>query len=193
MLIPVIVGLGILSVFKGKNKDSRAGKMTAERTHLFQSALRSNTLTPDAYEKLADGFEQQGLAAEAILLRKRAKLRGMTPEERKVRKDIFRKALACQDPDAVERVAAVYESQGATGSARRLRMQAIGLRTARTIKPAEPPVVENLVAQAAGVVGEILTGLNETPSDADSAADPSNDSDEEPEPVVSQAEKSELK
>lgn len=140
MLVPVIIGLGVLSIFKGKTKEGVArGTMTAERTHLFQSALSSAVLTPPQYEKLADAFEQQGLPAEAILLRKRAKLRGMSSEEKEMRKAIFRKALACQDPDAVERVASVYEAQGATGSAKRLRMTAIGLRTAKGIRPAAPP------------------------------------------------------
>jgi hypothetical protein len=139
MLVPVIIGLGVLSIFKGKTKEGRTrGVMTPDRTDLFQSALSSAVLTPANYERLATAFEQQGLPSEAMLLRKRARLRGMSPEEKETRKSIFRKALACQDPDAVERVAAVYEAQGATGSAKRLRECAIGLRTARGIRPVAP-------------------------------------------------------
>jgi hypothetical protein len=138
MLIPVIVGLGVVSIFKGRTSAPLFGQMTAERSHLFQSALNSAVLTPPQLETLATAFQAQGLSAEATLLRKRAKLRGLSPEEKRVRGDIFRKALNCKDPDVVDRLAAVYEAQGATGSAKRLRMLAISLRTVKQVQPIAP-------------------------------------------------------
>jgi hypothetical protein len=186
MLIPVIVGLGIVSIFKGKNKADRTGQMTPERTHLFQSALNSSVLAPKQLETLADAFHAQGLPAEAILLRKRAKLRGMSPEEKRIRADIFRKALASKDPDAVERVAAVYESQGATGSAKRLRMLAISLRTVKEVKPV-PPAAPPAPAPAPA---EVIATDDEAGQAAASAAQPAS-SDESGDGISEQQEPTE--
>ena len=178
MLIPIVIGLGVLSIFKGKAKTGPAsihGQLTPERSHLFQSALSSNALQPPHLEKLADAFAAQGLPAEALLLRKRAKLRAMPPEQKKERAAIFRKALASNDPDVIERIAAVYEAQGATGSAQTLRKQAIGIRTAKVIKPvqvAPEPV-------AAPVVDPSLETADAELVQAEaSKIDPTSDSDE---------------
>ena len=175
MLVPLIVGLGVLAVFKGKTKESKQGQMTAERTELFQSALNSAVLQPPHLEKLADAFQQQGLPAEAMLLRKRARLRGMSPQEKEQRKAIFRKALASNNPDAIEQVAAVYEGQGATGSAKRLREHAIGLRTAGRIKPVVRAPVEAPAEVVAAAVEEVPEGIQGKVESSPASSDEKSD------------------
>lgn len=170
MIVPIIVGLGIASIFRGGKsaKQNRYGQMTPERTNLFQAALNSSVLTSDQLQKLANGFAQEGRPAEADLLQKRARLRGQSPEEKRARSEVFRKALASKDPDAVERIASIYEMQGATGSARRLRMHAISLRTARNVPPAPPPAPPQEAQVSAPATAEVVAQV----------VDDSNDSDE---------------
>ena len=161
----VIVVLGLVSVFRGKNADSKFGVMTPERNHLYQSALKSKVLSPTQLEKLATAFEEQGLKAEGSLLRKRAKLRSMSPDEKEARKDVFRRALKSKDPNAVERVANIYEAQGATGSAKTLRMVAIGLRNARDVSPVNvTPEPETEVMPSNATTDNVVN--NATPVDS---------------------------
>ena len=137
MLIPVIVGLGLVSLFKGPPKrPTNYGLMTAERQHLYDSALNSRNLTSEQYDHLAQSFDENGLQAQALLLRKRARLRAMPESAKAERKAIIRKLLKdCQDPDTIEKFAAICEGQGASGSAKTLRIHAIGVRNALKVKP----------------------------------------------------------
>jgi hypothetical protein len=136
MLLPAIIGLGLISLFKGPAKKApNYGMMTAERNHLYTSALRSTVMSADQYTTLAKAFEENGLPAEALLLRKRAALRAMPESARAERKAAIRKALASSDPDMIEKIASICEQQGASGSAKTLRIHAIGVRNKAKVQP----------------------------------------------------------
>jgi hypothetical protein len=173
MLLPAIIGLGLISLFKGPAKKApNYGMMTAERNHLYNSALRSTVMSADQYTALAAAFEENGLPAEALLLRKRAALRAMTPQQRMERKAAIQKALASTDPDMIEQVAGICEAQGATGSAKTLRIHAIGVRNKQKVHP--------VTVAPAPVPTPVQT--QET-----NAVDPTHDSDAPPVGNASQA------
>jgi len=101
--------------------------MTPDRLRLLEAILSSKTITPAQLRTSAVAWEKEGFADEATLMRKRADLREESPEKKKERADIFRKALSSANPTAVRRVADIFEQQGATGAAATVRRYAAGL------------------------------------------------------------------
>jgi len=59
-------------------------------------------------------------------------LRELPKAKRDERRNIFKKGMASKDPDAVERLAAAYDKEGATGAAAALRKYATGLRKSKS-------------------------------------------------------------
>ena len=126
-LLPIAVaGLGGLAWWRSRH--SLKGKMTADRMKLLQAALESKDIPAAGLESLAAAFEKEGLHTEAQLLLKRAALRAAPPEIKSARKEVFQKALASNDPVAVDQVANAFHGEGATGAAATLRRHSAGLR-----------------------------------------------------------------
>jgi len=125
-LIPVALGGAALwAWWRAKHKKG----MTPERKKIFEQAMKS-LKEPEKLNTLADAFEKEGLKDEATQLRKRAKLRALPPDTQVARREAMKKALASKDPVAVEKVAAAFDKEGATGAAAKLRQYAAGLRHA---------------------------------------------------------------
>jgi len=137
-LLPIaVVALGGGTWFAvAKRKRSAAG-MTAERKLIFDQ-LFNTPQDPKLLREMADVFDRNGLAPQADLLRKRAKLRELPQDKKDQYKQIFRDAMADKDPKAVEAVAAAFDKQGATGNAAALRKYAESLRTANAAAPNAP-------------------------------------------------------
>lgn len=133
-MAPLILGLGALiaGAWYAKREHDKKGPpgiLTPERKVIFETAL-NEVKEPAKIRALADAFRQQGLYNEAVILEKRAKLRELSPEIKEQRREIFKKAMASNDPIAVETVALAFEQEGATGAASALREYAQSLRVA---------------------------------------------------------------
>lgn len=133
---PIGAGVGALIGYLGGRRYSSTHGMTPARKKIFEEALKSMA-DPAALRKLADGFEQEGLKTEADMLRKRAQLRELPPEQRAARKESFRKFMSIgtkenpATPDKVallDKAAQVFHAQGATGNAAKIREHAAALR-----------------------------------------------------------------
>jgi hypothetical protein len=103
------------------------GVMTTERKAVYKNAISGGVQEPEKLDLLATEFEKQGLREEGKLLRKRAALRRLPDEIKAARKEVFRKALECKDKPTVLKIAQVYDEEGCTAAAARLREVASGL------------------------------------------------------------------
>lgn len=124
VLIPVAV---VLVVRKVINRPKDYGVMTDERKGVYNAILAGSESDPDKIDKMASEFDSQGLKAEAKLLRQRAALRRLPDETKAARKEVFRELLLCKNKGDLLHMAVVYDSQGCTGAAARLREIASGL------------------------------------------------------------------
>ena len=125
-LAPVVV-IALVGVAYRVSRTSQRGVLTKERKDVFEAAMKS-LKDPVKLRMLADTYESVKLPVEAALLRKRANLRALPKEVQAGRRAAFRKFMQSQDPDSVDKLAAVFEESGATGAAEDLRRYARGLR-----------------------------------------------------------------
>jgi hypothetical protein len=136
-MLPLILGLGSLVGGGLYVRHKRKPKgLTPERKRVYEEALKS-LKDPDKLRQLADVFEKEGLKTEANMLRSRAGLRELPPEQKAARKVAFQAGMkthkddgSVQNPDQVEKLAGAFLSQGATGNAAALKRHAEGLRKA---------------------------------------------------------------
>lgn len=131
-LLPLAIG-GLVGVSWWAQKH-RKGGMTAERKILLDTLINTPQ-TPATLKTMADAFEKQGLKPQAEMLRKRAALRELPDDVKERRKQVFRDAMASQDPAAVLKVAAAFDKEGYTGNAAALRTYAAGLKKAAAAAP----------------------------------------------------------
>ena len=98
-------------------------------------ALSSSKLTAAQYRELAEAFDQGGWTVEAALLRERAVLRRIARGifEKRQGRPFSKRTGALWTPEAVEELAAAFEEEGATGSAKTLREHAIAIRHAKEV------------------------------------------------------------
>lgn len=109
----------------------KSGKMTPEREAVYNAALNAKPpLAPEKLRELAKAFESEGLAEQADLLRKRADLRDAPKEVKKARREVFKKALRSDNPEAVKNVSEAFKGAGATGMASQLDQHAKALKMA---------------------------------------------------------------
>lgn len=127
----VILGLvGASAVAQSKRAKKDVDPRTvAERQVIYETAL--NTVKdPAKLRSLAEVYRGQGLTAEADMLAKRAALQELPEETKEARREVFRKAMASTNVDAILTLAAAYDSEGCTGAAQNLRKYAAGLTVA---------------------------------------------------------------
>lgn len=124
-LVPLLVG-GLLTAAVVSRKNSAKGKMTPERTIVYETAL-SKLKDPDKLRQLADTFEGEDLRPQAEVLRLRANLRELPQEVKQARREVIKKALQCKDPEKVRAIALAFRMQGAVGTADKLDAYANGL------------------------------------------------------------------
>lgn len=121
-LLPLaIVALGGVSLWAAKKKlGLSGGVMTAERKIVLETALDKLT-DPAQLNKLAEAFDAEGLHPQAILLRNRAKLRGLAPPVKAGMRAAFRKGMTSTNGPVVMQLANAFAAKGATGAAAQLQ------------------------------------------------------------------------
>lgn len=135
-LIPLAVAaLAGTSWWVSKKRGADYGVMTPQRQVVYDAALKTIN-DPNQMRSLAKAFREQGLTPQADVLEKRAKLKELPVDVKAARRDVFKKAMSSQNPDAVEAVAASFEGEAAHGVAHKLRTYARGLRLAKDKKDA---------------------------------------------------------
>jgi hypothetical protein len=108
----------------GHKAYKRYTALTPAREEAFRMAMNAENADPARLRALAAAFEKVGLDKQAKLLRQRAALKEAPPEVKAKRQALFQSALNSKDPDAILKIAAVFEENGATGAAENLRMHA---------------------------------------------------------------------
>jgi hypothetical protein len=143
-LIPIgIAALAGTAWWASKKKtDEKHGELTAERAIIYDTALKT-VKDPEKLEALSKAFSEAGLQPQADLLLKRAALRVLPVDTKAVRKEIFKQGMASTNPLAIERLAASFEGEGATGAADALRRYAAGLvrKHEEVMHPGRPSTV----------------------------------------------------
>lgn len=141
-LIPLaIVGMGVLALrSRAKQDSSYAGQyhgiLTPERTEVYNTAM-NKCKDPAALNAIAGEFEKQGLHGHAIMLRKRANIPNLPPEQVQAYRQAYQSAIKSNDSVGVKRVAAAFHGEGMTGSAEALYKYAAGIDLTNT--PQSPP------------------------------------------------------
>lgn len=136
MLIPVLVGGFLLwRFFVNKNNPS---VLTPERQAIYNMAM-SFTQDPTKLHALATAYEKVGHTTQANALRKRASLPTLPENIKAARQRAFKTALGSSDPDAINSLADVFESEGMGRSAGMLRDYAAGLDAADGVRPVKLP------------------------------------------------------
>jgi hypothetical protein len=110
--------------------DSPKGQLTPERKALYERAMAS-VESSERLEQIAAAFAEEGLDAHAELLRRKAKLRQLSPENARARGLTFLRGLASSNVEAVDRLAANYQAEGSIVAAKALRRHADALRSVR--------------------------------------------------------------
>lgn len=124
-LIPIAVA-SLATVAAVKVHRSRKKGMTPARTKVYEQAL--NTMKdPVKLRKLGAAFHKEGLTEQGSMLQKRARLRELPADVKQGRREAFKKGMTLTNPAAIEKLAAAFENEGATGAAGALRKYAAGL------------------------------------------------------------------
>jgi hypothetical protein len=124
-LIPFAVA-SLAGVAAYKVHKNRKRGMTPARQKIYDQAL-TNMKDPVALRKLAAGFHKEGLTEQGTLLQKRARLRELPADVKAGRRAAFKKGMTLTNPAEVEKLAAAFANEGATGAAADLRKYAAGL------------------------------------------------------------------
>jgi hypothetical protein len=128
-MIALPIGIGLLAGLAYWRSRKKTGVLTPERELIYKSAL-DNEKNPENLRALAKSFREEGLDGEADMLEKRAALRNLPPDVAAARRDVYNQALQSENAEGVEKVAAAFEQQGATGAAATLKNYAAGLKAA---------------------------------------------------------------
>jgi hypothetical protein len=139
MFLPFILlslGVGAAAV-KVASKSSPT--MTPYRRMVFQNVLcKDPPFTPDQILAYAAAFDAEGLSAEADILRRRARIAGLSPVEKQKLAWAFQRGMSSKDPVSVRVLANAFEAEALLDSAAKLRDYANGLDVAAQIAEAEP-------------------------------------------------------
>jgi len=125
-LIPIAVtALASAAAWK-VHKNRKKKVMTPARQKVYDHAL--NTMKdPASLRKLGEAFHKEGLAEQGEMLTKRARLRELPADVKAGRRAAFQKGMTLVNPASVEKLAAEFDKEGATGAAAALRKYAQGL------------------------------------------------------------------
>ncbi len=132
IVLPIIIlGLaGASAVAQSRRAKKAINPQTlAERRVVYETAL--NTVKdPVKLRQLAAVYHKEGLMTEADMLSKRAALQELPEDVKEARREVFRKAMASTNVDAILILARAYDGEGCTGAAQNLRKYAAGLSAA---------------------------------------------------------------
>jgi hypothetical protein len=139
-MLPYIIfgALTVVAVAKAKPA-KKPGEMSPQATYALQRLLDDKDATPAQFNKAADAFEKHGYKPEAELLRKRAKLRALPPEEKRKMRDAIKAAHASNKPDGIRALARVLLARGAVGASKLLMTRADAVAAANNIQSREVP------------------------------------------------------
>ena len=164
------VGALVGGALAGAAPKSTKGVMTPKRKLLFESAM-STAKTADYLRGLAEAFENEGFKAEAIMLRKRATLREMPANLRDARREVFRKMMACDDPEEIDKCAEVFAGEAQTDAAKSLRDHAEAVRAAHEAGKSSTPLPdEKMLGTFAEKLGKAIMHFGPESEEAKSAA-----------------------
>ncbi len=104
-----------------------AGETEDYHAKVFASALQT-LRDPEKLEALANAFDRADKPHHAMILRKRAMLTRLSPEQKKARRETFKALLRSNDIKALDQAALEYDAEGATGQAELVRRYADALR-----------------------------------------------------------------
>jgi len=132
IVVPAFL-VGGLSLVAARKVKARKNALTEKRKETFERAMVSSNddMPSDRLYRLADEFQRVGLKEQTNLLRKRAALRDMSPEEKKRNSEILQRAFTSKNLEAIEKVAKAFEEKGAVGAAASLRKYSSGISNLR--------------------------------------------------------------
>lgn len=154
-LLPVVIGLGGLAIYRA-GRPNLYGVLTEERKALYIQALQKSDppLTPEQLVQLAAVYEQQGLNKLGDILRARANLRSLSPEEKAHRAEIYKTLLSIKDPAKayiIRQGAAAFDSDSAFSQADTLNDYATALEAQANMailaEVTAPPLASTAPAQ----------------------------------------------
>lgn len=122
-------GLTALAYGAKRYRDKKStfhGELTPERQVVYETAM-NQVAEAEKLRALADVYDKQGLHGHAEMLRKRANLRELPKDLKEARREVFRKAMASKNKEAVRQVAEAFLNEGATGAAEALYKYSEGL------------------------------------------------------------------
>ncbi len=125
-LIPVVVTALAAGAAYKVHKSRKNKVMTPARQKIYDHAL-TTIKEPEKLRKLSTGFQAQGLTEQADMLAKRARLRELPADVKEGRRAAYQKGMTLTNPASVEKLAAEFEKEGATGAAASLRKYGSGL------------------------------------------------------------------
>ncbi len=128
MLLPIVAALTVTAaVMQSRRAKALAPQVIAARQAVYDTAINEVKGQPETLRRLAVGFRDAGLTAEATMLEKRAALQELPEHIKEERKALLHRALKCKDPKVVLEFASAFEEQGSTGAAENLRKYAFSL------------------------------------------------------------------
>lgn len=142
MFFPLLLlALGVGASAVKASKPASFGGWTPERRVIFQNLLgRQNPpYTAEDLEAFAAVFGEEGLKDAADILRKRARMRKMTPVESEAMTLAFQRGMTSKDSHAVRMLANAFEADAFFDSASRLREYAASLDMAAQIAEVPAP------------------------------------------------------
>jgi hypothetical protein len=145
------------------------GEATPKRRLIFTKAVEA-VKDPEELRKLADAYAGEGLGAEATTLYKRADLPSLPQAVKESRRIAFRKSMACDDPDAVMKVAIAFQGEGAIDTAKSLRDHADAVRAAHAASKAGKPMIGLAAFSFVDKLGKTLICFGAESNQAKSAA-----------------------
>lgn len=156
-MLPVVIfgGIGLLTAAAWKKsrdqnpQSAEFGVMSPDDKYGLIRALDAK-LPKAKYLEIADAYEAKGLKGPAELLRKRAKLGDMSPEDKAKWNSLITAALRSEKVDGIREVATYAAQIGAVGVASRLFRHAKAIETNKKI-PVTPPT------PAEAVIEEVMT------------------------------------
>jgi transposase len=139
MLLEVAFGAALIAAWR---RAASRGKFTPERRAIYEGALQGcqGERGAEILRELATNFEKEGLKLPAKLMRKRADWITAPPEEWEKRRAAVKNCLQSDNIEMIERVAAAFEAETATGQARQLRRHIEAVRGGTWKKGTDVPL-----------------------------------------------------
>ncbi len=160
----VLAGLGLVAWKSASQKTPVA--MTPRQEMIFEQALAADNppLTPAQLTTLAESYEADGFVAQAYILRKRARIGQLTPDQLAAAKAALQHGLNGRDTTAIRVLANAFEADCFFGNAFELRKWANSLDMAAEIAAVQASKQSQAARQES--VAAAVAGTSPTPQSA---------------------------